>query len=257
MGEAMRRPVVVRGTCVALCFHAVEDTPVDLAVDPQMLRRHLIRMLARGFRFVRAGELAKCARETGRWAAVTFDDGYRSVHERALSVLESLNVRATVFPTVATVAGTSELRLAGLRPMLSWDELRDLQRRGWEIGSHTVNHVELTRCSDAQLDEELREARERIEAELSSPCRVLAYPYGSCDPRVMAAARAAGYRAAFTVPRRWTPPEPLAWPRVNVWRHDTPTSVALKSSRVVRAARRSRLGSTAFGAARAFRGASA
>ena len=47
---------------------------------------------------------------------------------------------------------------------------------------------------------ELTESRERIEAELSRPCRVLAYPYGEHDARCRAAARAAGYEASFGLP---------------------------------------------------------
>jgi peptidoglycan/xylan/chitin deacetylase (PgdA/CDA1 family) len=84
---------------------------------------------------------------------------------------------------------------------MPWATLPELASRGVEIGSHSVSHPHLPQLTDAELRRELVDSREQIEAEVGRPCRFLAYPYGDDDARVHAAARNAGYRAAYTLRR--------------------------------------------------------
>jgi peptidoglycan/xylan/chitin deacetylase (PgdA/CDA1 family) len=113
---------------------------------------------------------------------------------------------------------------------MAFPQLRELAARGVEIGSHTVTHAHLPQLSDAKLRREMRESRERLEDELGRPCRYLAYPFGEDDARVHAAARDAGYSAAYTLsgPRR--PVDLHALPRVDVYRADGRARFAAKVS---------------------------
>ena len=61
----------------------------------------------------------------------------------------------------------------------------------------------------------------QLEDELGRPCRFLAYPFGHEDARVRAAARRAGYEAAFALPGDVAAPDDFAVPRLGVWRRDT------------------------------------
>ena len=211
---------------LVLSYHAVSERwPAALSVTPARFEAQLEHLLARGYR---GTTFSGAVRGGGdRVLAVTFDDGYRSVLDRALPVLSRLGVPATVFvPT--DFPGGGPMAWPGIDGWLgtehepelvplSWDDLRGLAGAGWEIGSHACSHPHLTRLGDAELERELVESRRRLEAELGVACRSLAYPYGDHDDRVLAAAAAAGYEAACTVPRRLTAPAPLAWPRVGVY----------------------------------------
>jgi peptidoglycan/xylan/chitin deacetylase (PgdA/CDA1 family) len=87
---------------------------------------------------------------------------------------------------------------------MNWDQVRELCRLGFEIGSHTVTHPILSRVPDSQLEWELRESKHRIEAELNRECRLLAYPNGlQPDAReaTWKAAEAAGYTFGFMLRR--------------------------------------------------------
>ena len=89
-----------------------------------------------------------------------------------------------------------------LYAFLSWEEVRDLDRRGFSIGSHTVNHPILTTISPSELDLELGESKSCIERELGKPCPWFAYPNGGSahfSPEAVAAVKRAGYRIAFTL----------------------------------------------------------
>ncbi len=103
---------------------------------------------------------------------------------------------------------------------LDWDDIRELSRQGFEIGSHTVTHPVLSQSGSTQVEYELLASKARIEKELNKECRVLAYPNGllrDAGATVWAAAAKAGYRAAFTLRRGLASPKyPMAIDRINV-----------------------------------------
>jgi peptidoglycan/xylan/chitin deacetylase (PgdA/CDA1 family) len=85
---------------------------------------------------------------------------------------------------------------------LSWDEVRELDRRGIAIGSHTVTHPILASLARHELIRELHDSKAQIESELNKPCPWIAYPNGGVadfSPTVVAEAREAGYKIAFTL----------------------------------------------------------
>jgi peptidoglycan/xylan/chitin deacetylase (PgdA/CDA1 family) len=217
---------------VVLCYHAVSaDWPVAMAVAPETLERQVRHLLDRGYAPSTFHEAVTRPRAP-RTFAVTFDDGLLSTFERGYPVLAGLDVPATMFvPTDPTQLGAPrtwsrlsrwvgtphERELAGM----SWEQLGELSRAGWEIGSHTRTHAHLIALDDRALDRELSGSLRACEDRIGLPCRSLAYPYGDFDERVVAAARRAGYTAAATLEEWRRRPDALEWPRVNVLRGHT------------------------------------
>ena len=236
-GGRHRTRVRSRGPLV-LCYHSVSDGwPDPLAVPPQAFEQQLRTVLRRGFRSVPTDEVLHRA---GRVFHVTFDDAYRSVLD-VVPKLERLGAHATVFACTGYAADGRPLlirelaaRAVGYEDELStmtWDELRGAAERGVEIGSHTIGHVHLPDLSDAEVRRELHESREQIADELGRPCRFLAYPFGESDDRVHAAARQAGYDAAFSLrPNPSATMDRYAVPRVDIYRRDGPLRFLVKTS---------------------------
>lgn len=86
------------------------------------------------------------------------------------------------------------------RPM-QWEQLREMQAAGMEIGGHGIHHRMLAKLSDAALVEEIEGCQARLTAELGRPAVALSYPVGgpdAFDARVVAAARSAGFRIGFS-----------------------------------------------------------
>lgn len=80
-----------------------------------------------------------------------------------------------------------------------FDALRALDAGLVEIGSHTITHPILTRCTDDELAGELVGSRARLERELGRPVTSFCYPNGmpaDYDARVARAVAAAGYACA-------------------------------------------------------------
>lgn len=236
---------------VVLCYHAVSETwPADLSVTPEALESQVAGLLRRGYRGVTFADAVHDG--SGRRFAVTFDDAYRSVHRRALPILDRLGVPATLFVPTAYVGGAEPMGWPGIDRWLGTEhepellclgveDLRDLRSHGWEIAAHTHTHPRLTTVSAGQLTDELERPRQLLEEWLGTPCRTLAYPYGDCSPEIAAAAGAAGYAAAATLEATRAPGDPLLWPRVGVYHGDAPWRFRLKASPPVRRSRLSRL----------------
>jgi peptidoglycan/xylan/chitin deacetylase (PgdA/CDA1 family) len=90
-----------------------------------------------------------------------------------------------------------------------------------EIGAHTTSHPSLAALAEEDQRAELVESRAWLESHLSTPVRLLAYPFGKegdVSEMTRATARAAGYRAAFmTTPVPLTPAvDVMAIPRLTV-----------------------------------------
>jgi peptidoglycan/xylan/chitin deacetylase (PgdA/CDA1 family) len=222
---------------LVLCYHSLSDSWQDsLAVPPTAFERQLRTLVDRGYRPATADQAIN---GSGPLLHVTFDDAFRSV-AHALPVLERLRVPATIFACTAYADGGRRLLVPELLTRASghedelltmdWDTLRSTSELGIEIGSHTETHPHLTRLSDAEIRRELADSRERLEAELGRSCRYLAYPYGESDARVRAAARWAGYAAAYSLRASAKAPDPYGLPRVDVYRKDGRIRFALKTS---------------------------
>lgn len=231
---------------LVLCYHSLsEDWQAETSVRPADFESHMEDLVRRGYRGATFSD-ALTAPRPGRTLVVTFDDAHASVLEYAVPVMERLGLPGTVFVVTDYPGAMRLLAWDGydvwlgteyhdeLRCM-SWDDLRGLADRGWEIGSHTCTHSPLSGLDDERLADELQRSRATCESEIGVPCRSLAYPYGVYDDRVVRATRDGGYLFAATVDRGPTAPLPLRWPRIPM-RHG-------QSARLVRRrARRRRLG---------------
>ncbi len=238
---------------LVLCYHAVSTTwPADLSVHPDAFARQLAALRRAGYHGTTFTE-AVTAPPAARTVAVTFDDGYRSVLALGAPALREVGWPATVFAPTDHVASDGPMCWPGIDQWLgtehesellplSWDEFRGLADEGWEVGSHTCSHARLTEIDDEALADELDRSRAQVTRHMGAECTSIAYPYGDCDSRVVAAAGVAGYTAAGSLPSGgWHDERVLEWPRVGVWHRDGVARVAAKAAPPARWLRR-RLG---------------
>ena len=122
---------------------------------------------------------------------LTFDDGYKSQYENALPILEKYNMKATFF------VYTSAISYLGIS--MNWDEIKDLEKRGMTIASHTKTHPKLIFINnDNELYDEVENSKIILEGKLGHEVKYFAYPYGLNDDKVRREVEDAGYKAAVT-----------------------------------------------------------
>jgi peptidoglycan/xylan/chitin deacetylase (PgdA/CDA1 family) len=123
---------------------------------------------------------------------ITFDDGNASDLEHALPALRERGLKGTFFVVAGRLGEDHFLDAAGVK---------ELAAAGMEIGCHGMRHRPWRRLGEAELREELVEAKTRLEHVLERPITRAACPFGSYDRRVLRVVREAGYEQVFTSDR--------------------------------------------------------
>ncbi len=215
---------------VFLSYHSVtEDGPPYLSLKPSTFEQQLDILTRRGFRSGNGADLERLARGERlpeRRAFLTFDDGFLDTVTNALPRMSERGFAGIVFVLPRHLEGGAALdwpEVAGeatRRPTLmrsiDWPMAEGLVEAGWNVGSHSLSHARLTTLPDEALREELLDSR-RLIADRLGHCELLAYPFGSWDPRVAEAAADAGYSFAFSLPfGQQLQATPMSIPRVMV-----------------------------------------
>lgn len=178
-------------------------------IEPARFAAHLRALNDAGYRPVAIEDFVHWLEEgtptlPARAFVLTFDDGFADLHRHAWPLLRELGWPATVF-LVAGLIGDADRWMQSpgvsrpLTPLLDATQIAEMAAGGIRFHSHSMQHRSLTALDGAALAADLVGSRERLEALLGTPVEFLAYPYGHHDSQVMAAAKAAGYRAAFSV----------------------------------------------------------
>jgi hypothetical protein len=112
----------------------------------------------------------------------------RLAHPALLAVAEALEART----------GIREEELSPGTRLLGWDELRELQAAGVEIGGHSVTHAVLANVPLEEARREISGCRDQLAERLGRRPQHFAYPNGFHTPAVRRAVAEAGFDAALT-----------------------------------------------------------
>lgn len=153
-----------------------------------------------------------------RAVALTFDDGYENFYHYAYPVLARYKFPAIVYVISGFIGQRATWYDPGLGEppaLMGRERIRELSDNGIDFGAHGVNHVRLGDASPERAREELTRSKSDLETLLGRAVRHCCYPYGSYNPAVIDAARAAGYLSAVTCVRAAATPtdDLLALPR--------------------------------------------
>lgn len=102
---------------------------------------------------------------------LTFDDGWKNIYTNAIPVLNKNNMFASIFVITNTISKDGN--------RLNEDDLRDLQKKGYEIGSHSLSHCNQSTLSRSKLDYEAIHSKKVLEDLGVGPINVFSYPLGS------------------------------------------------------------------------------
>ncbi len=225
-----------------LAYHAIADLggdPVisEYGVSPALFAAQLDALAAHGWTFVDLDAvLAALAGEGSlprRAILVSFDDAYVDLLEVAAPLLAERGIKAVVFAIAGHLGGVNDWdhhKGAASLNLLDPAGLSQLPAKGIEVGAHTLTHRPLPEVPPEQVDAELTDAADQIEAAGVPRPRAFSYPYGRWSPELAVAVRDAGYEVAFTT--AWGDPRPgedlFSLPRIEVHASDTPRKLRQK-----------------------------
>jgi peptidoglycan/xylan/chitin deacetylase (PgdA/CDA1 family) len=124
----------------------------------------------------------QAGRDLGGTLSITFDDGYLNNFEEAAPILKRAGLPATFFVTTGFIGSQTvapwDSQLPRQPGWMNWDHVRALTRMGFEIGNHTVTHLNMGTADAESVRRELAISSGKLADELGTPSRLFAYPFG-------------------------------------------------------------------------------
>ena len=183
---------------ITIYHHVAIDTPPSTSISPADFRKQLDYLRDNNFNVI-ALDVMLDAITSGselpeKAVAITFDDGYISIHDTAFPMLKEYGFPFTLFLSTGPIN-------SNLRGYMNWDQVKEMSDAGVIIANHLVEHpYMLTRLqgeSDPDWIERLRlelmQAESDILAHTGQSHKYLAYPFGEYDKAIKEMVAAMGY----------------------------------------------------------------
>jgi peptidoglycan/xylan/chitin deacetylase (PgdA/CDA1 family) len=104
----------------------------------------------------------------------SFDDGWNSTHQIAFPIMKANGIVGTAYIATGQV-GTDDF--------MPWNDIKDLADFAWEIGNHTVHHLDLTTIPYTKVQKEVAFAQADF-AKHGITSETFASPYGETNPKI-------------------------------------------------------------------------
>ena len=175
-----------------LLYHHVSDEDTDnrYVISTTVFTAQLLELRDWGYTVIPISILVDVLIHGGllpqRPVVISFDDGNEDIYQNAFPIMKSFGDPGTFF-MVANRLGSPGFVTA--------DELKEMAAAGWEIGSHSWSHIDITKDHDA-IWHEVANSRIVLQKEIGVPIDVFAYPFGTTDPTISQKVQDYGYKAA-------------------------------------------------------------
>jgi peptidoglycan/xylan/chitin deacetylase (PgdA/CDA1 family) len=177
-----------------LLYHRIAISPIDSQyyVPPEKFEQQMKLLHDWEYTVIPIELLVKSIRESAelppRPVIITFDDGDISVYETAFPIMQKYGLTGVAY-IVGNYMNTEGYMTAG--------QIKELAAAGWEIGSHSRSHRDLTKLRVPIQRQEIYQARRDLEQATGVQVNTFAYPFGFMNDSVGSQVHAAGYIAAM------------------------------------------------------------
>ena len=173
----------------------------DLVLSPSTFARQMQYLSKAGFNTITMEELQKNRKEKfiDKNAAVHFDDGYKDTMTKALPILESYGLKATVFVAPGILFDNIDLEHPLYRykkQFLTEEDVCHVANSGViEIQSHAWSHTPLTKLCKDERKKELIQSRQFLEHVTLQPVNHICFPKDDFSENVVAEVLECGYQS--------------------------------------------------------------
>jgi peptidoglycan/xylan/chitin deacetylase (PgdA/CDA1 family) len=185
-----------RNAGVVVMYHRFgEEKYPSTNIRLEQFEAHIKELTSGKYNVVALNELVDAIRDKrklpDRTLAITIDDAFTSVYREAWPRLKAAKLPFTVFIATGQVATNPGGNY------MTWDQIREMHKAGVGFANHSVSHAHLADEGATRVKKELAESSAAFEKQLGFRPRIHAYPFGEASAAVIAAARGAGFIAAF------------------------------------------------------------
>jgi peptidoglycan/xylan/chitin deacetylase (PgdA/CDA1 family) len=181
-----------------LCYHSVNPKMNNLInTRPDVFEGQIKFLKENGYTSILSNDLMeikklKNSHKNFKPVIITFDDGRSSVYKWALPIMKKYGYKGLVFLITKTLVNKPR------NGFLKIDEINDLIKEGWEIGSHTFYHYYRKKDSRQRIDDDYKNSMEFLEKTFKIEVKSVAYPRGIINEKIIEAA-GKHYQFAYSI----------------------------------------------------------
>lgn len=206
--RAIHRLSFCRGAI--LLYHRINNYARDpLTTDTLTFASHLLA-LSKRYPTMKTLELVRRIRAglavPPTTVIIHFDDCYQDIYSNGAPLLATAGFPATAFINSGFVDTTrvyphDAKKYAYRFPNLTSEELREWVQLGFEVGNHTMNHVDLGVHAIEEIKYEIRECEKTLQSITGQPISLFSFPFGqvsNIQQEAINCIRESGYVALFS-----------------------------------------------------------
>ncbi len=184
-----------------LLYHWIAVSPTDgpnytspYYVRPEVFEEEMKLLHDWGYTTITTELLIKAIAEGAylppRPLIITFDDGHLNNYTTAFPIMQKYGFTGVLY-LVANYLGADQYMNA--------DQIKEMAAAGWEVGSHSISHSDLTALEPERQRYEVVDSREILETKLGIPVLTFSYPFGKSNSSTIDYVHFAGYIAGMSL----------------------------------------------------------
>lgn len=181
-------------TVPILLYHRIDVSPINSRyyVPPDKFEAQMKLLHDWGYTSITTTMLIEAIKEGAelppRPFLLTLDDGNLDNYTNAFPIMQKYGFSGVLY-LVGNYIGTDGY--------MNVEQVLEMYNAGWEVGSHSLNHYDLTKIGADTARAEVIKSREVLEETLGVPVLTFAYPFGASDKTAMDYVKTAGYVGAM------------------------------------------------------------
>lgn len=214
-------------------YHMISDPEIreetKYACPPRDFAKHMQKLISNGFTPVSLADIEQHLYSKQPLpknpVVITLDDGFEDNYIHAFPILSKHQIPATVFLASGCMESTNHWmthRGFPARKMLTWQQIREMDKYNIAFGAHTVTHPKLPELDTESAAYEIATSKKIIEDNLGKACKHFAYPYGLFNTENRDGVEATGYTLACSTRSGFNNAErdPFVLHRIEVYGND-------------------------------------
>jgi len=166
----------------------------SLAISPADLKKEILELKNQGYRFIFVKDIPDLLNQkplpSGKFVALTFDDGYRDFYTDAFPVIKEASIKVTVFVISSFI---------NYKNYMTEEQIKNILESGLvEIGAHSMNHYDLTSANQELLQAQIQGSKNSLEQKFGIKVLSFAYPYGQFNDQTASMVKKTGYTSAVS-----------------------------------------------------------
>jgi peptidoglycan/xylan/chitin deacetylase (PgdA/CDA1 family) len=181
-------------TVPIILYHRIDVSPIDSRyyVTPEKFEAQMKLLHDWGYTSITTSMLIqainKGAKLPPRPFLLTIDDGNLDNYINAFPIMQKYGFTGALY-LVSNYIGTESY--------MNVNQILEMHEAGWEVGSHSMNHFDLTKLEPNILRAEVVGSRETLEEMLDVPVLTFAYPFGAYNDSALDYIKFAKYIGAM------------------------------------------------------------